>query len=164
MAEQPREGVCFIYAINHQKVRLKLSWAAYGCSVMRAVYRFFFNPTQSRFSILAAERIITLQEFKWMLSSFQTTIPSDFYLKQRLGVSLWGFWSTGSVWSSPCLGFVFVTLTQLEWSGRRNLIWKNTSTRLSWKQVFKAFSWLVVGMRVISTLKAVPPLGRWWWE
>lgn len=106
---------------------------------MWAVYRFFFSPTQSRFSVLAAERIITLQEFKLKLSSFQTTILSDFYLKQRLRVSLWGFCRTDSVWSLPCLGFVFVTLTQLGWSRRRNVIWKNTPTRLSWKQVFRAF-------------------------
>lgn len=97
---------------------------------------------------------------------FKTTIlPSDFYLKQRLRGSLWGFWSTGSVWSSPCLGcFCQLDPAGMIWEKEPHLKKIYISTRLSWKQVFRAFSWLMVDMKMISAPWAVLLLGRWWWH
>lgn len=64
-----------------------------------------------------------------------------------------------------CAFFFFLSSWQkLQSLGRGNLNQENASTRLAHRQVYRTFYRLMIDMRGLSSLWAVPLLCRWAWE
>lgn len=59
--------------------------------------------------------------------------------------------------------WIFAKLTQARDIGKRNFTGENVPTRLAYRQIYRAFSWLMIAVEGSKTLCVVSTLNRWSW-